>query len=67
MDDINVKLAEMDAAIKEAETTGGRQERRINRVRKKRKGYTTSLWDPFDLDLQFYPHTIVLMDDYTIK
>ncbi len=56
MDDINVKLAEMDAAIKEAETTIGRQERRIMRSeeeKEKKPAPQPVQRDPFDLDLQF--------------
>ena len=58
MDDINVKLAEMDASIKEAESTIGKQERRIMKAEDEKKAASQQRAqpvqrDPFDLDLQF--------------
>lgn len=58
MDDINVKLAEMDASIKEAESTIGKQERRIMKAEDEKKVSSQQVAqpvqrDPFDLDLQF--------------
>ncbi len=58
MDDINVKLAEMDASIKEAESTIGKQERRIMKAEDEKKAASQPVAqpvqrDPFDLDLQF--------------
>ena len=56
MDEINVKLAEMDASIKEAESTIGRQERRILRSeeeKEKKPAPQPRQRDPIDLDLQF--------------
>ena len=58
MDDINVKLAEMDASIKEAESTIGKQERRIMKAEDEKNAASQQRAqpvqrDPFDLDLQF--------------
>jgi chromosome segregation ATPase len=60
MDDINVKLAEMDASIKEAESTIGKQEKKIMRAEEKQENAARvaaipqpNVKDPFDLDLQF--------------
>jgi hypothetical protein len=60
MDDINVKLAEMDASIREAESTIGKQERRIMKAEDTEKKAAAvaaipqpNVRDPFDLDLQF--------------
>ena len=60
MDDINVKLAEMDASIKEAESTIGKQEKKIMRAEEKQENAARAaaipqpnVKDPFDLDLQF--------------
>lgn len=58
MDDINVKLAEMDASIKEAESTIGKQEKRIMKAEDEKKAASQTVAqpvqrDPFDLDLQF--------------
>ncbi len=57
MDDINVRLAEMDASIREAESTITRQERRIMKAEDNEKRAATPAApvqrDPFDLDLAF--------------
>jgi len=57
MDDINVRLAEMDASIREAESTITSQERRIMKAEDNEKRAATPVApvqrDPFDLDLAF--------------
>jgi Sec-independent protein translocase protein TatA len=57
MDDINVRLAEMDASIREAESTITSQERRIMKAEENEKKAATPSApvqrDPFDLDLAF--------------
>jgi hypothetical protein len=57
MDDINVRLAEMDASIREAESTITSQERRIMKAEDNEQKAATPTApvqrDPFDLDLAF--------------
>ncbi len=57
MDDINVRLAEMDASIREAESTITSQERRLMKAEENEKRAATPAApvqrDPFDLDLAF--------------
>ena len=58
IDDVNVKMAELEASIREAETTIGHQTRRIQRAedeREESKSNKPNLnpSDPYDLDFKF--------------
>jgi hypothetical protein len=58
IDDVNVKMAELEASIREAETTIGKQTRRIQRAedeREETKSNKPNLnpGDPYDLDFKF--------------
>jgi len=58
IDDVNVKMAELEASIREAETTIGRQTRRIQRAEDEReetkaKKPNLNPSDPYDLDFKF--------------
>ena len=58
IDDVNVKMAELEASIREAETTIGKQTRRIQRAedeREESKANKPNLnpRDPYDLDFKF--------------
>jgi len=58
MDDVNVKMAELEASIREAETTIGHQTRRIQRAEDEReeskvKKPNLNPGDPYDLDFKF--------------
>jgi chromosome segregation ATPase len=58
IDDVNVKMAELEASIREAETTIGHQTRRIQRAEDEReetksKKPNVDPRDPYDLDFKF--------------
>ena len=58
IDDVNVKMAELEASIREAETTIGQQTRRIQRAEEERedtkaKKPNLNPGDPYDLDFKF--------------
>jgi hypothetical protein len=58
IDDVNVKMAELEASIREAETTIGKQTRRIQRAEDEReetkaKKPNLNPSDPYDLDFKF--------------
>ncbi len=58
IDDVNIKMAELEASIREAETTIGRQTRRIQRAEDEREETKTKKpnvnpSDPYDLDFKF--------------
>jgi hypothetical protein len=58
IDDVNVKMAELEASIREAETTIGKQTRRIQRAEEEReetkaKKPNVNPGDPYDLDFKF--------------
>jgi chromosome segregation ATPase len=58
IDDVNIKMAELEASIREAETTIGRQTRRIQRAEDEReetkaKKPNLNPSDPYDLDFKF--------------
>ena len=58
IDDVNVKMAELEASIREAETTIGKQTRRIQRAEEEReetkaKKPNVNPSDPYDLDFKF--------------
>ena len=58
IDDVNVKMAELEASIREAETTIGHQTRRIQRAedeREETKAQKPNVdpRDPYDLDFKF--------------
>ncbi len=58
IDDVNVKMAELEASIREAETTIGKQTRRIQRAEEEReetkaKKPNVNSGDPYDLDFKF--------------
>jgi Sec-independent protein translocase protein TatA len=58
IDDVNVKMAELEASIREAETTIGQQTRRIQRAEEEReetkaKKPNVNPADPYDLDFKF--------------
>lgn len=58
IDDVNVKMAELEASIREAETTIGKQTRRIQRAEEEReetkaKKPNLNSGDPYDLDFKF--------------
>jgi len=58
IDDVNIKMAELEASIREAETTIGQQTRRIQRAEEEReetkvKKPNVNPNDPFDLDFKF--------------
>lgn len=55
IDDVNIKMAELEASIREAETTIGKQTRRIQRAEEERdtKARQPKQNDPYDLDFKF--------------
>ena len=56
IDDVNVKMAELEASIREAETTIMAQDRRIQKSeeeKSKQESRKPKQKDPFDLDFQF--------------